>query len=178
VSVQAATDRFVAQLLGSMSLEAEGGQMIQADIASITPEDLRAYKLGSILAGGGAAPGNYVRTTPKAWRELAAAFSDASRAADSAAHQPIPVLFGIDAVYGHAKMVGATSFRTTSGSAPPMIRSWWNGSVPPRPRRSPPRALIGPLHQRWPSRATCAGAALTRAMGRHRNSWPSTPPPW
>src|ERR1700730_3949761 len=57
----AATEAFVQQLLACMSLEDKVGQMIQADIASISPAELRTYKLGSILAGGGAAPGDNVR---------------------------------------------------------------------------------------------------------------------
>ncbi len=105
-----AAERFVEQLLSHMSLEEKVGQMIQADIASITPAELRTYKLGSILAGGGAAPGNNVRTTPQAWLDLADDFYEASLAAAGSAHPPIPILFGIDAVHGHAKVVGATIF--------------------------------------------------------------------
>jgi beta-glucosidase len=51
------TEAFVDQLLAHMTLEEKVGQMIQADIDSITPAELRTYKLGSILAGGNAAPG-------------------------------------------------------------------------------------------------------------------------
>ena len=106
----AATETFVEQLLAHMTLEEKIGQMIQADIGSISPADLRAYKLGSILAGGGAAPGDNVRTTPQAWLDLTDAFFRAALTADSAAHPPIPILFGIDAVHGHAKVLGATIF--------------------------------------------------------------------
>jgi beta-glucosidase len=106
----AATEAFVAQLLAKMTLEEKIGQMIQADIASISPEELRTYRLGSILAGGGAAPGDNVRTTPQAWLDLTDRFFRASLAANSAAHAPIPILFGIDAVHGHAKVVGATIY--------------------------------------------------------------------
>jgi beta-glucosidase len=93
-----------------MTLEEKVGQMIQADIASISPEELRTYKLGSILAGGGAAPGDNVRATPQAWLNLTDDYYRASLTASSAAHPPIPILFGIDAVHGHAKVVGATIF--------------------------------------------------------------------
>jgi len=104
------TEAFVAQLLGRMSEEEKVGQMIQADIDSISPAELRTYKLGSILAGGNAAPGGNVRTSPQAWLNLTDAFYRASLAADSATHAPIPILFGIDAVHGHAKIIGATIF--------------------------------------------------------------------
>lgn len=99
-----------AQVLARMTLEEKIGQMIQADIASITPAQLRHYKLGSILAGGGAAPGNDVRTTPRAWLDLTNAFFNASLDAGDSAHRPIPIIFGIDAVHGNAKIVGATVF--------------------------------------------------------------------
>jgi beta-glucosidase len=106
----AATEAFVEQLLAHMSLEEKVGQMIQADIASISPAELRTYKLGSILAGGNAAPADNVRATPQAWLDLTDDYYRASLAATSAAHPPIPILFGIDAVHGHAKVVGATIF--------------------------------------------------------------------
>jgi beta-glucosidase len=93
-----------------MSDEDKVGQMIQADIASITPAELRTYKLGSILAGGNAAPGDNVRAPPQAWLNLTDDYHRASLAADSTSHPPIPILFGIDAVHGHAKVRGATIF--------------------------------------------------------------------
>jgi beta-glucosidase len=85
--------------------------MIQADIASISPAELRQYKLGSILAGGNAAPHGEPRSsTPQAWLDLTDEFYRASLSADAGAHQPIPIIFGIDAVHGHAKVPGATIF--------------------------------------------------------------------
>ena len=104
------TDEFVDALLARMSLEEKVGQMIQADIASLRPEDLRSYKLGAILAGGGAAPQRRVRTTPQAWLDLADALYRAALEGSAGAHQPIPILFGIDAVHGNAKILGATIF--------------------------------------------------------------------
>ncbi|MDP8986081.1 MAG: exo 1,3/1,4-beta-D-glucan glucohydrolase [Pseudomonadota bacterium] len=104
------TNPFVERLLHQLSLEEKIGQMIQADIASISPADLHEYKLGSVLAGGNAAPRNDLRTTPQAWLELTNAFHEASLAEDGGSHQPIPLLFGIDAVHGHAKVLGATIF--------------------------------------------------------------------
>ena len=67
-------DAQARQILAGMSLDEKVGQMIQADIASITPAQLKTYKLGSMLAGGGAAPGDNVRTTPQAWLQLTDAF--------------------------------------------------------------------------------------------------------
>jgi beta-glucosidase len=105
-----ATEAFVSQLMAHMTVEEKVAQMIQADIASITPAELRTYKLGSILAGGNAAPGGNTRATPQAWLDLTDDYYRASLAASSASHAPIPIIFGIDAVHGHAKVVGATIF--------------------------------------------------------------------
>jgi beta-glucosidase len=109
-AVPAETDIFVSTLLTRMSLEEKVAQMIQADIASLTPADLRTYKLGAVLAGGGAAPGRKVRTSPGEWLELVDALYRASLVPGSPEHQPIPILFGIDAVHGDAKIRGATIF--------------------------------------------------------------------
>ena len=106
----AAAEAFAAKILGQMTLEEKVGQMIQADIASITPAELRTYRLGSVLAGGNAAPGGNVRTGPRAWLDLTDSFHDASRANPATGHPAIPILFGIDAVHGHAKIIGATIF--------------------------------------------------------------------
>jgi len=105
-----AMDQFVERLLSQMSLEEKVAQMVQADIAFITPADLQRYKLGSILAGGNAAPDNDLRSTAQAWLNLTRAFHAAALADTGGAHPPIPLLFGIDAVHGHGKVIGATIF--------------------------------------------------------------------
>ena len=99
----------VTDLLAKLSLEEKIGQMIQADIDSIKPDDLRTYKLGSILAGGNAAPGHDIHTSPDAWLALTDAFYRASLQA-TPGHKPIPIIFGIDAVHGNGKIRGATLF--------------------------------------------------------------------
>ncbi len=103
-------EAFVEQLLATLTIEEKIGQLIQADIASITPADLKAYPLGSILAGGNAAPGSDVRSSAQSWLDLTDAFFRASVAAPAHGHPPIPVLFGVDAVHGHARIPGATIF--------------------------------------------------------------------
>ena len=47
----------VAALLARMTLEQKVGQMVQPDIRSVTADDVRKYRLGSVLNGGGAFPG-------------------------------------------------------------------------------------------------------------------------
>lgn len=108
--VDAGTEKFVADLMARMSLEEKVGQMIQADISSIKPSDLREYPLGSILAGGSTAPlSGEDRAPASAWIETARAFREASLEARPG-RVTIPILFGIDAVHGNNNVVGATLF--------------------------------------------------------------------
>lgn len=103
----ARTEALVSALLARMTLEEKVGQVIQADIGSITPADLADYPLGSILAGGNSAPGGDERAPPIAWVELAREFRAAAAARPGAR---VPLMFGIDAVHGHNNVVGATLF--------------------------------------------------------------------
>jgi beta-glucosidase len=104
------TEQFVTDLMARMSLEQKVGQMIQADISSIKPSDLREYPLGSILAGGSSAPlSGDDRASAAAWIETAQAFRAASLETQPG-RVTIPILFGIDAVHGNNNVVGATLF--------------------------------------------------------------------
>jgi hypothetical protein len=74
-------------LLATMSLEQKVGQIVQGDIASVTPDDVRRYHLGSVLNGGNSDPGGRYNAPAKDWLALADAFYDASMAPDEiAAH--------------------------------------------------------------------------------------------
>jgi beta-glucosidase len=101
---------FVGQLVAQMTLEEKVGQLIQADVGSITPEELRRYRLGAVLAGGNTAPEADLRAPASKWLALTDAYFRASIADPPRSHPPIPVLFGIDAVHGHAHVRGATIF--------------------------------------------------------------------
>ncbi|WP_426017218.1 glycoside hydrolase family 3 protein [Brevundimonas sp. DWR2-3-1b1] len=103
----AATEAFVTELMSRMTLEEKVGQTIQADIASITPQDLLTYPLGSILAGGNSSPGGDERASAQKWVELAQAYR---RAIAQRPGATIPMIYGIDAVHGHNNIVGATIF--------------------------------------------------------------------
>ena len=105
----ARTEALIADLLAGMTLEEKVGQVIQADIAAITPEDLREYPLGSILAGGSSAPNGDDRASPAEWLALARAFR-AVAAERRPGRTPVPPILGIDAVHGHNNVVGATVF--------------------------------------------------------------------
>jgi len=104
-----AIEHRIDALMATMTLEEKVGQTIQADIDSIKPEDLRTYRLGSILAGGGSDPGGKYNAPPKAWLALADAFWEASMDT-SQGGKAIPVIWGIDAVHGQSNIIGATLF--------------------------------------------------------------------
>jgi beta-glucosidase len=99
----------VAALLARMTLEQKVGQMVQAEIRSVTPDDVRKYRLGSVLNGGGAWPGANRHASVADWVALADAFYEASM--DTAGNAPaIPIVWGTDAVHGHNNVIGATLF--------------------------------------------------------------------
>ncbi|PKM18383.1 MAG: beta-glucosidase [Gammaproteobacteria bacterium HGW-Gammaproteobacteria-15] len=96
-------------LLSQMTPEQKVGQIIQADIASVTPQQVRDYYLGSVLNGGNSAPGRDNRVGAAAWLQLADAFWQAST--DTSDGRPyIPLIWGTDAVHGHSNVKGATIF--------------------------------------------------------------------
>ncbi|VVT14827.1 1,4-beta-D-glucan glucohydrolase [Sphingomonas aurantiaca] len=99
----------IEAILKRMSVTDKIGQLIQVDIASIEPSDLRTYKLGSILNGGNAGPGGNDLAPPIEWLKLADAFYDASMAR-SDGRPAIPVIWGTDAVHGNNNIPGATLF--------------------------------------------------------------------
>src|SRR5579872_2738080 len=68
----------ISRLLAAMRPEQQVGQLLQADIAHITPDDLRQFPLGSVLNGGNSSPGNNVFAPPREWLALADRFYEAS----------------------------------------------------------------------------------------------------
>lgn len=107
--VDPATEAFVDGLLAKLTIEEKVGQVIQADISQIKPEDLKTYPLGSILGGGSSPPiGAPDRSPQKPWVDTARAFREG--AAQRQGGTPIPLMFGMDAVHGNNNVVGATLF--------------------------------------------------------------------
>ncbi|HEX8469839.1 MAG TPA: glycoside hydrolase family 3 N-terminal domain-containing protein [Brevundimonas sp.] len=102
-----ATEAFVTELMGRMTMEEKVGQTIQADISTITPEDLVRYPLGSVLAGGSSGPWGDDKAPAQKWVDLARAFRAAAAARPGAR---VPLIYGIDAVHGHNNVPGATIF--------------------------------------------------------------------
>ncbi len=102
-------ERRIEELLQAMSLEAKVGQIIQAEINNITPEEIRRYRIGSVLNGGGGWPGEEKHSTAADWQAMADGFWEASM--DVPEGEPaIPILWGLDAVHGHNNVIGATLF--------------------------------------------------------------------
>ncbi|WP_449757869.1 glycoside hydrolase family 3 N-terminal domain-containing protein [Dyella ginsengisoli] len=111
----AALEARVAKLLAGMSVEDKVGQLIQADITAITPDDLKTYHLGSVLAGGNSGPNGNEFSTAAQWRDLVDQFHAAALAPSADGRTPIPLIFGVDAVHGHNNVPGATLFPHNSG---------------------------------------------------------------
>jgi beta-glucosidase len=109
-----AVEARIESILARMSLEEKVAQTIQPDISSVTPEDVRRYKFGSILAGGNSSPGGRETAPAGDWLKLADAYWNAAQAADWQGEK-IPLMWGIDAVHGHANIVGATIFPQNIG---------------------------------------------------------------
>ena len=93
-----------ATLLARMSIAQKLGQMIMAERASTTPDDVRAFALGSVLSGGGSAPG---ANRPADWVAMNDAYWQAS-VGTADGRLPIPLLYAIDAIHGNANVLGAT----------------------------------------------------------------------
>ena len=99
----------IDDIMSKMTLEQKVGQVIQADSDSVTPEDVKTYRLGSVLSGGSSAPGDEAFAPMDAWIAAADAYWEASVDPEGV-EIAIPIIWGIDAVHGHANLAGATIF--------------------------------------------------------------------
>lgn len=98
-------DRQARVLLEQMTVEEKIGQMIQAEQAFLQdPYDIQTYALGSILSGGNSDPAD--GNSLAAWTEV----YDSLQAIALRTRLGIPLLYGIDAVHGHANVEGAVVF--------------------------------------------------------------------
>ena len=102
-------EKRIRAIMAKMSLEQKVGQVIQADVSSITPAEVTKYHLGSILNGGNSAPGGRLYATAPQWLEGADEFYAAS-VKPKGKLPIIPMIWGSDAVHGHGKVIGATLF--------------------------------------------------------------------
>ena len=103
----------VASILSSMTTAEKVGQMVQAEISNVTPNQARDWNLGSVLNSGGSWPkGQY--STVADWVALADSFYEASTDTSDGG-VGIPIIWGTDAVHGHNNVVGATIFPQNIG---------------------------------------------------------------
>ena len=97
----------IEQLIGGMTIEEKVGQVIQGDLDFISPQDVKKYKIGSVLNGGNTAPNGDKYSSVDDWKSLSKEFYDASPTYKGI---KVPVLWGTDAVHGHNNVIGATLF--------------------------------------------------------------------
>lgn len=97
-------DNKVERLLSQMTLEEKIGQMTQVDSSYIRDlEDVKRYFIGSILSGGNSGPSN---PNPYNWAD----YVDRFQSYALKTRLKIPILYGIDAVHGNAKVYSAVVF--------------------------------------------------------------------
>jgi beta-glucosidase len=104
-----AVEARIDDILAKLTLEQKVGQVIQADSGSVTPEEVKMYRLGSVLSGGNSAPGSEPYADAATWLEAADAYFEASIDSEGV-EIAIPTIWGIDAVHGHANLKGAVVF--------------------------------------------------------------------
>ncbi len=109
-----ATENRISALIARMTLEQRVGQLIQGDISTITPADLRTYPLGSILAGGNSGPYGNERGSAADWARMVGEYRAVSMEPRDKG-VAVPIIFGVDAVHGHNNVPGATVFPQNVG---------------------------------------------------------------
>jgi len=99
----------VDDLLSRMTEWEKIGQMVLIEKNSIHDiNDIARYNIGALLSGGGAGP---KQDTPLAWLKMINEFQSATKNTCL----KIPLLYGIDAVHGHANVLGSTVFPHAMG---------------------------------------------------------------
>ncbi|MBC8374696.1 MAG: glycoside hydrolase family 3 C-terminal domain-containing protein [FCB group bacterium] len=94
----------VETIVEMMTLSEKVGQMTQVGRNYLVKEkDIKDYFLGSLLSGGGSAPGS---NEPNSWADML----DRYQGFATETRLGIPLMYGIDAIHGHNNVVGATIF--------------------------------------------------------------------
>jgi len=106
--IDADVEKRIDAIMADMTLEQKVGQMIQAEIKSVTPKEVKKYGLGSVLNGGGSFPNGDKNAEIQDWIALADKYYLASKNQNSSTG--IPLIWGTDAVHGHNNVIGATIF--------------------------------------------------------------------
>lgn len=103
--VENALNTKVESLLKQMTLDEKIGQMTQTDYSALQGRysDIQKYFIGSILSGGDVSPADkYPQTWAKSYDEL--------QSWALKTRLKIPLIYGIDAVHGHNKVLGTVIF--------------------------------------------------------------------
>ena len=109
-SAMSEEDARVADLLSRMTLERKVAQLVQPQINSFTPEDMRRYRFGSYLNGGNGGPYGDEFAPASEWLRYADEMYLASVEPHENGEPVIPTIWGTDAVHGHTNIVQATIF--------------------------------------------------------------------
>lgn len=92
-----------ADLLAHMTLREKLGQMTLIEKNSLPRGSVAVYALGAVLSGGGGSP---ARNTPETWADMVRGFQEEALGT----RLGVPIIYGVDAVHGHASVLGATVF--------------------------------------------------------------------
>jgi beta-glucosidase len=133
----------IADLLARMSVEHKVAQLVEPDIGSITPEDMRRYRFGTILNGGNSGPGGNDKALAPAWLALADAMYRAGTEPLPAGEPVIPPFGARMRCMGTTTSSAPRCFRIMWRWARRMIRRWCGASVPPRQKKLRPPASTG-----------------------------------
>ena len=109
VETTSADEARITDLLARMTLAEKIGQLVQADLCCVTPDEVREYNLGSVLNGGNSGPYGDDLAPASEWLRLADEFWAASTDTSDGG-VGIPAIWGTDAVHGHSNIIGATLF--------------------------------------------------------------------
>lgn len=94
----------VDDLLGRMTLEEKVGQMTLIEKGSIKPGEITNRYIGGLLSGGGGSPEN--DNSVSGWADMVDGFQEEALAT----RLGIPLIYGVDAVHGHANLYGSVVF--------------------------------------------------------------------
>lgn len=108
IATDARLEAEVRRIVSGMTLAQKVGQMTQPEIGSVTPAEVTAFYIGSVLSGGGSWPNGNKFAAVADWVSVADAMHRASMTTDMKIQ--VPLIWGTDAVHGHGNVYGTTLF--------------------------------------------------------------------
>ncbi len=100
----------VADIVAQMTLGEKVGQMIMPEYRQITPKEVKQYKIGSVLNGGGGWPNENKHASALEWALQSDKYWTALDQAYAGRGFRIPFMWATDAVHGNNNVYGATLF--------------------------------------------------------------------